>query len=359
MIKRESYHPRWLDQKIKEHKTGNYGLSEKMVYAFTLLEQLSLKGLDFIFKGGTSLVLMMDKFHRFSKDIDIIISEKPDNLHSIFNLIVADTPFTRWEESVRKNDEFKVPKEHYKFFYQLSRPTKYSEEPVLLDIIYVQSCYPQTRQLDIAHSFLDTEEPFVHVTAPTLDSITGDKLTAFAPSTIGVPRAKKKDVEIVKQLFDLNNLFQNVTSHKIVKQSFEQTAALVIKHYHKDFTTTDVYNDILNTAFCLATSGKLDPELFKEMRKGITALPNYLSKDSGFNFDIAVAAAAKIAYVATCFMHDLEPELPSANAIFPEELIQAKIEHKDYAGLNKILKAGNPQAWYFWYKISGIRGHTV
>jgi predicted nucleotidyltransferase component of viral defense system len=47
-----------------------------MIYALYLLEQLQLSGLDFIFKGGTSLILLMKEPKRFSVDIDIIVSPK-------------------------------------------------------------------------------------------------------------------------------------------------------------------------------------------------------------------------------------------------------------------------------------------
>ena len=53
---------------------GDPKLVEKVVYAFGLLEQLKQAGLDFIFKGGTSLLLLTDPPSRFSIDIDIIFS---------------------------------------------------------------------------------------------------------------------------------------------------------------------------------------------------------------------------------------------------------------------------------------------
>ena len=38
---------------------------------------------------------------------------------------------------------------------------------------------------------------------PTLECLLGEKLTAFAPHTTGVPLGKKKELEIAKQLFDV------------------------------------------------------------------------------------------------------------------------------------------------------------
>ena len=80
MIQPHTYTTEWLEARVKEYEANSYDLAEKMTYAFTLLEQLRMKGLDFIFKGGTSLVLMLDHFHRFSKDIDILMPSKPENL---------------------------------------------------------------------------------------------------------------------------------------------------------------------------------------------------------------------------------------------------------------------------------------
>ncbi len=348
MIKEKSYTIEWLEAKVKEYDANSYDLAEKMNYAFTLLEQLQLKGLDFIFKGGTSLVLMLEEFHRFSKDIDIVVTEKPANLTEIFDAVVADTPFLRWEVSERKNDEFQVPKEHYKFIYQQSRPSKYPEQPVMLDIIFVENSYPETHKVNISHPFLFTEEPYTQVTLPTFDSITGDKLTAFAPATIGIPMNKKKAVEIAKQLYDLNLLFEKIKSSEIVGLSFEQTAAMVIKYYKKNISVEEVYQDIIESSFVMAMMGKRNPELFNEIKSGVVGLSDYLSRKTNFGYNIALAASAKIAYMAACLMKKKELTKLDWKTASPEEFRDRKIEHTEFGILNKALKAGYPEAWYYW-----------
>lgn len=50
-------------------------LIEKVIYALTLLEQLQLHNLNFVFKGGTALLLATETPKRFSIDIDIITEE--------------------------------------------------------------------------------------------------------------------------------------------------------------------------------------------------------------------------------------------------------------------------------------------
>jgi predicted nucleotidyltransferase component of viral defense system len=48
-------------------------LIEKMILALTLLENMSTSGLEFIFKGGTSMLLVMGTPMRFSIDLDIVM----------------------------------------------------------------------------------------------------------------------------------------------------------------------------------------------------------------------------------------------------------------------------------------------
>ncbi|ANR70029.1 hypothetical protein AXF19_02830 [Selenomonas sp. oral taxon 126] len=47
-------------------------LFERTIYAFGLLEALARSGLPFVFKGGTCLMLLLEKPYRLSTDIDII-----------------------------------------------------------------------------------------------------------------------------------------------------------------------------------------------------------------------------------------------------------------------------------------------
>ena len=48
-------------------------LLERCVYAFGLLEAITIVGMPFVFKGGTSLMLLLEHPLRLSTDIDIIV----------------------------------------------------------------------------------------------------------------------------------------------------------------------------------------------------------------------------------------------------------------------------------------------
>ena len=68
MIKEKCFTEEWLDSFKNQaaHKRIDKGILEKMIYALHLLEQLKVNGLDFTFKGGTSLVLLLAEGNRFS-----------------------------------------------------------------------------------------------------------------------------------------------------------------------------------------------------------------------------------------------------------------------------------------------------
>lgn len=84
-----------------------------MIYAFQLLGKLIEKGINLIFKGGTSIILLLgEEFKRLSIDIDVIFLEQNLNLPTIFNEIVNETPFVEWEEDVRRSSG---RLKHYKF----------------------------------------------------------------------------------------------------------------------------------------------------------------------------------------------------------------------------------------------------
>lgn len=90
MIKVESLSAGWITERRKKF-SKDPTIMEGMIYALYLLERLKLTGLDFIFKGGTSLVLLMDHPKRFSVDLDIILnpSINKENLEKYLSRIVG------------------------------------------------------------------------------------------------------------------------------------------------------------------------------------------------------------------------------------------------------------------------------
>jgi len=223
MIKDKCFTGEWLDQfkKQKDHKRVDKIILEKMIYALHLLERLKANGLDFVFKGGTSLVLLLKEENRFSIDIDIICKTNRKDFEDILNKVIETSHFTEWKLDEHRSYQSVVPKAHYKFSFDTKQQ---GSGTILLDVLIEDSIYPAQVEVLINTKWIEIEAETM-VTVPTIDAITGDKLTAFAPNTIGIPYFKGKDkqsfsMEICKQLFDLSKLFERIESIEMVAKSF-------------------------------------------------------------------------------------------------------------------------------------------
>ena len=102
MIEEKCFTEEWLDQfkKQKDHKRIDKIILEKMIHALYLLERLKANGLDFVFKGGTSLVLLLKEGNRFSIDIDIICKAERTYLERILDKVIDTSHFTEWKLDV-------------------------------------------------------------------------------------------------------------------------------------------------------------------------------------------------------------------------------------------------------------------
>ncbi len=74
MIDKASLSTQWLEEKRKQYKKDP-GIIEGMIHALYLLDQLKLTGLDFIFKGGTSLVLLWKGRFAFLSILTLLSSQ--------------------------------------------------------------------------------------------------------------------------------------------------------------------------------------------------------------------------------------------------------------------------------------------
>jgi hypothetical protein len=136
-------------------------------------------------------MLHLNTTKRLSIDIDIILPSNLDNLKEKLDKIVLEQGFLRVELHER-NTKTKIQKEHYKFFYTaISKSDK--EDYVLLDILFEEVAYFNIVQIPIKSTFTPLQNEPLSVKVPCLEDLLGDKLTAFAPNTTGIPYFKGND----------------------------------------------------------------------------------------------------------------------------------------------------------------------
>lgn len=363
MIDLKSLTAEWIAEKRKKYiKDPN--LMESMIYALYLLEQLQLTGLDFIFKGGTSLVLLMEEPKRFSVDIDIIVNPKinREELEGFLSKIETSSEFIRMELDERRSYKGGIPKAHYKFIYSSNFANKNKEgqvisnpeREILLDVLFAENHYPLIVERALETEWIKQTGTSVIVKTPDINSITGDKLTAFAPNTTGIPYHIEKEKEILKQLFDVGSLFHLLTDLEVFKTSFIESAKgeIAYRPERQIGSVEKVLKDTIETALLIARKDilKTDDEKakYKEISTGINQFRHFVFQG---NFDIleAQVASAKAAYLAAIILTDYKGEL----MLFSKEISKVDyfIQHPEYNNLNKRLKfVASGEALYYWYQ---------
>ncbi len=366
MIKEHCFTDEWLDsfKKQKEHKRIDKAILEKMIYALHLLERIKANGLEFTFKGGTSLVLLLEEGNRFSIDIDIICNTDRETLETILNKVIDSSNFKSFELDEHRSYKGGVPKAHYSFAFDSATKGKYSGT-VLLDVLIEDSIYPELTERPVHTKWIETENE-TKIIIPTIDSITGDKLTAFAPNTVGIPYFKGKDqqpfsMEICKQLFDLGKLFERIENMEIVAKSFEAFATQEIE-YRKteasDLSTEKVLQDTIDTCAILAKKGKGsadEKQKFTELQKGIRAFGTGFLMNGNFRIDDAVPAAARIAYLSVKLLYN---DLSPIEYYEGQDIKVWNIENQDWNFLNRLKKQPDKSGFYYWYKALEVMNLT-
>ena len=77
MLLRENYTSEHI-LRLRDETGADPSILERTVFAFGLLEAIRSVDMPFIFKGGTSLLVMLDEPRRLSTDIDIIVERDTD-----------------------------------------------------------------------------------------------------------------------------------------------------------------------------------------------------------------------------------------------------------------------------------------
>lgn len=350
MIDQKCFKKEWIDnfRKQKEYKKINPPVLEKMIHALSLLQHLSHKGLTFTFKGGTSLILLLKNAQRFSVDIDILSTQSREEIETKLDKIIEDSDFTKWELDKKRSYQNGVPKAHYEIYYdsELNKSVNY----VLLDILFEGSEYPETKEVIVNSHWIEINKE-VSVMVPTIDSILGDKLTAFAPNTTGIPYRKNKALEIVKQLFDIGCLFDEAKNLQMVASSFERIVKKEVEYRSLDIEPEVVLDDIIQSSILVANraQNKEEPHKsnFKEIQQGIYQFSNFLMK-TRFKIDEAMITAGKAAYLAAKLkVKDYSPLEHFNEDVIKEVMIEGKLN-----GFNRFKKLPNKSGFFYWYKAS-------
>jgi hypothetical protein len=288
---------------------------------------------------------------------------KREELEEYLSRIIVNSEFLRMEIDERRSYKEGIPKAHYKFIYRSNVSTRskageivaHPEKEILLDVLFAENPYPVLVERKIQTDWVKMTGDPLSVVTPDINSIAGDKLVAFAPTTTGVPYGAAKEREIIKQLFDVGNLFDLLTDIEVFKKSYCMSAESEIKYRpeRKIGSLEDILRDTIATGIIIARrefhdKGEDCKTKFTEINAGINQFGHFVF-EGNFRIDHAQVASAKASYLSAVMLTGYDGNLAKFdNAINMQEYL---INHPEYNFLNKRLKfVANGEALFYWYQ---------
>jgi hypothetical protein len=218
----------------------------------------------------------------------------------------------------------------------------------------------------IEMELLEVDTPQL-VRVPSVEGLLGEKLTAFAPSTVGVlyePLARKPGarkpapdpVRALKQLFDVGELLVAANDLPAVAQAYDIAFAIQNSARGNAFTREQALNDTIDAALYIA-----ELALPKPMRnaktdffnQGIKPLDNHLL-GARFNIRTAQIHTARAALLAALLrsgsLNTSLSHLRTIPALAKLATLTITGRFDRLAALRKI----SPEAFHYWHEASRL-----
>ena len=343
MLLRENYTAEHIS-KLREETGADPSILERTVFAFGLLEAIRSVDMPFIFKGGTSLLVMLERPRRLSTDIDIIVDRNTD-VDGYIEKAGKIFPFVSVEEHKRKgaND---IEKRHFRFHFLSPRTGK--EINILLDVVFEDNPYMKVSERPIRSRLLLSEGEDLMVKLPDKNCILGDKLTAFAPHTTGIPFGEDKELEIIKQLFDCWTLLQEMDDFWTVNSVYEKISRIEAGYRGIASTPEDCLKDTIDSCICIMGRGSVRPEEYIKFSSGISAIQGHIfvGRLNGENAGVYVSEVMYLA--ANLLTHQSDYKIISN----PDDYRDIQMQLK---GIKKISSIRNVNPLAYAYMIKSLQ----
>ncbi len=228
----------------REHYAAHAGLApphlaELVVHCLELVAALSSRGLAFRFKGGNSLLVLLEDPQRFSIDVDVVTTVDKAVLTDHVAAVTEESDvFSRWESRAPRTKPW-LPLVSYRLFFDsVYQPADAAF--VMLDAVLAPPAYPGARRRVRCGALYDAP---VEVEVPTVSGLIGDKLLTLGPSTLGIPIGKNKEAQRLKHVFDVATLSRRGYDVDSVRESLRATRAQEESIQGRSFAWREILDD--------------------------------------------------------------------------------------------------------------------
>jgi len=276
-------------------------LAEQAIHCLELVAELAATGLSYQFKGGNSLLLVLDTPRRFSIDVDIATDQSRERIEAcVTELVRAYGTFTRWQPRPHKTKPWLPISSYYLFYPSAVGPE--SEGSIMLDIQLRKSPY-KTRMAPVACGSLYASSQTVEL--PLAASIAGDKLLTMGPATLGIPLGKGKQAQRLKHVYDVSSLMATDPDLGDIRASFHACIAHENEIQEKAITARDVMFDtvrfcasVAGLAKCPADPSRIQNGVLRENAEGLADFAAHLF-EKGYDWRRLQLDMARVAWCVT------------------------------------------------------------
>jgi hypothetical protein len=308
-------------------------LAEQAIHCLELVSELASSGLAFQFKGGNSLLLILDEPRRFSIDVDIATDETRERIENcLVEIVRTFGAFSRWDKRQHKTKPW-IPLASYYLFYKSHYVTD-DKAFIMLDVQLKRSPY-HTAFKAVSSGHLYSSNAQTDLPFPA--SIIGDKLLTLGPSTLGIPVGKGKEAQRLKHVYDISVLMDTMPVISEIRESFSQCLDHENSLQQKTLSIATVVSDtveycrtVKDFALPPVVTEALAPTL-KENIVGLAPFADHLFS-KGYDWPTLQLDMARVAYCIAAV-----GSTAVADARFSTDLV-----------------AGKGNASYFWHAVQNL-----
>lgn len=186
----------------------------------------------------------------------------------------------------------------------------------------------------------------------TRNCILGDKLTAFAPHTTGIPFGVGKELEVMKQMYDCWTLFQGMDDFDEVGRVYQNVVEKELAYRALDLKPEEVLSDTVRSCICLMGRGSIGRDEYSLYADGIDRIQSHVFSGV-FNGENAGIHACSILYLAASMISGKESCNRIENA---EEYMNATLKVKNARRITYI-KRIDPIAYAYLIEAYNMLGN--